>query len=244
MPISGYPPPPDGVDNNGSSSRGWGAGWPACQKNKQVWIYLSNTVGLEVRQEIAELTRYLLNETLRRGYHIRDIDSAGFVCRAIANTLIPSNHSWGLAVDINWRSNPMGTHTTDIPRWMVDLMWSYKFYWGGWYGSPDPMHFEFVGTPFDAVKQTQKARKEFAMTQPVEADLVKRQEDALAEAWAVLVALRDGVKAPKAGNHPGGFTQLQFQLDRIEDKLDKLLAQGTTARLEGDIRLVPVPPTT
>jgi D-alanyl-D-alanine carboxypeptidase len=250
MPISGYPPPPDGINNNASSARGWGPGWPLCQEPKQRWINLSNGVALQVRFEISELTNLTLNECLRRGYLIRDPDSAGYVCRAIANTLIPSNHSWGLAFDINWRDNPMSTHTTNIPRWMVELMWSFRFYWGGWYNDPDPMHFEFIGTPADAVKYTAAARKAYTMTQPhPEVDLVKKQEDALAEVWAVLVALRDGVKAPKAGNYPGGFTQLQFQLDRIEDKLDQLLARPTGATVEvspssvgveGSLRFVPI----
>lgn len=161
MPIAGFPSPPTGVDNNGSQNRGWGTGWPVCQSAKQTWITLANGVRLQVRREVAELARTLLNECLRRGYQIRDDDSAGFVCRAVTGTPIPSNHSWGLAIDLNWRDNPMGTTTTDFPRWMVELFWSYRWYWGGWYQNEDPMHLEYVGTPAQAIVDTARAKAQF-----------------------------------------------------------------------------------
>ncbi len=88
-----------------------------------------------------------------------------------------SNHSWGLASDINTVENPMRTYfmqngrtacstpmLTDMPRWVVQTAEKWGLYWGG-YGwssgcwSPtqakssvtrDPMHFEFNGTPAQA----------------------------------------------------------------------------------------------
>lgn len=158
MPITGFPAPPGGVSNNNASGRGWGPGWPACQTDKLLTITLANGVRLTVRREISTLVRLLLNEALRRGYVIRRADSGGFNCRAITGTLIPSNHSWGLAVDLNWQLNPMGTHQTNMPTWLVSLMWEFGFYWGGWYASPDPMHYEYVGTPAQAAVHTSRAR--------------------------------------------------------------------------------------
>ncbi len=61
MPIAGFPSPPAGVDNNGSQNRGGGTGWPVCQSAKQTWITLANGVRLQVRREVAELARTLLN---------------------------------------------------------------------------------------------------------------------------------------------------------------------------------------
>jgi hypothetical protein len=88
-----------------------------------------------------------------------------------------SNHSYGLATDINVSQNPMKTYygingasacatpiQTDMPQWMVQTAEKWGLYWGG-YGwssgclspsqfktsvSRDTMHFEFNGTPQQA----------------------------------------------------------------------------------------------
>lgn len=234
MPITGYPEPPSGVNNNTSVAL-WGPGWPACQDNRQTWIYLTNGVGLRVRKEIADLVRRLLNECLRRGYWIRDPDSAGFVCRAIAHTLIPSNHSWGLAVDINWQSNPQGTHTTNIPVWMVQLMWSYHFYWGGWYDDPDPMHFEYVGTPTQAAADAARALKTFGGTQVAEkVELVDATNNALSEVWNAEKAMRDGKPVDANKTYPGGPHWLVEKTKALEVKINDLNAKVTTLTTKVD----------
>jgi len=159
-----YPPAPVGVEVNNASARGWGSGWPACQTSKQLTFSLANGVRLTMRREVAELTRLLLNECVRRGYPIYGNQTGGFNCRAIAGTTIPSNHSWGLAVDVNWNQNPMSNPMrTNIPPWMVSLMWAYGFFWGGWYsGAKDPMHFEFIKTPSAAGTLTTALKRALA----------------------------------------------------------------------------------
>jgi len=89
-------------------------------------------------------------------------------CRAIAGTRTASNHSWGVAVDLNWSLNPYRRPmTTNIPGWMVTLWNRYGFAWGGHYrGTPDPMHFEFMGTPQDADAMTALAIQELTGEQP------------------------------------------------------------------------------
>jgi hypothetical protein len=159
-----YPPPPTGVVVNNASARGWGSGWPACQTSKQVTITITGGARITVRREISELTRLLLNECVRRGYKIFGNQSGGYNCRAIAGTTIPSNHSWGLAGDVNWNQNPMSSPMqTNIPPWMVSFMWAYGFFWGGWYtGTKDPMHFEFIKTPTAAATLTTALKKALA----------------------------------------------------------------------------------
>lgn len=65
---------------------------------------------------------------------------------------VKSNHSWGLAVDVNATQNPMGggrhgQFPADFGKRIAHL----GVKWGGDYMSrTDPMHFEFVGTPAEA----------------------------------------------------------------------------------------------
>ena len=75
-----------------------------------------------------------------------------------------SNHSWGLAIDINAPENPFGGVSHAIPEEMGNFWESWGFRWGGHYEtSQDWMHFEFMGTPEDALTLTEKARGEFDM---------------------------------------------------------------------------------
>ena len=149
----------------------WGSGWPNCQTSKiDTRFGVDTTYGRTrfpggVRVEIAELVTRLVKETDMRGYRFgRPNDASygcwGFACRPIRGSNSPSNHSWGLAVDINAPTNPMGsTLITDMPGWMPDLWNAYGFRWGGDYKNrPDAMHYEFLGTVADAQRLTGVAR--------------------------------------------------------------------------------------
>jgi D-alanyl-D-alanine carboxypeptidase len=160
-----YPKRPAGVVIGGAQNRGWGPGWPHCQGDKIRTVELKSGVKLRVRTEVSELVRLLLNECERRGYRFHGEQTGGFNCRQIFKkgkpTGRPSNHSWGLAVDLNWKLNPWQSPLkTNIPPWMVQLMWAYGFFWGGWYnGDKDAMHFEFVKTPKEASRLTVALKK-------------------------------------------------------------------------------------
>ena len=134
-----------------AASRGWGPGWPTDNSSKMTTVRAGG-VALSVRSEIAALVEWLVNETTARGYGLRHGECWGFANRAIRGTDRPSNHSWGLAVDINAPANPMTDKlVTDMPGWMVELWTSKSFRWGGNYtGRKDAMHYEFMGTPDDA----------------------------------------------------------------------------------------------
>lgn len=149
-----------------AAQRGWGAGWPSCAgaKTAGTAVVTAERSGtrLSVHRRIARLVSLLVDETERRGYALRPGQCGGYNCRPIGGTNSPSNHSWGLAVDINWADNPMRRPlTTNIPTWMVDLWGRYGFAWGGHYtGTPDPMHFEFMGSPTDADQMTAAALRD------------------------------------------------------------------------------------
>jgi len=79
-------------------------------------------------------------------------DEWGYASRPIRGSRRPSNHSWGLAVDLNAQDWPMGQSRNNPPQWLVDIMATHGFSWGGKWSRPDPMHFEWMGTPSDADK--------------------------------------------------------------------------------------------
>lgn len=150
-------------------AKGWGPGWPHDNSDKMVNIK-ANKSGkrVNVHRRIGRLSDILLDEIERRGHQIRML--GGYNNRQIFKngkpTGRPSNHSWGLAIDLNWDKNPEtrdGKVHTDVPEWMQDLFNRFGFAWGGDYrsgGHRDPMHFEFMGSPADADKMTAKAVKE------------------------------------------------------------------------------------
>jgi hypothetical protein len=54
-----------------------------------------------------------------------------------------SMHAWGLAVDLNAVTNPMGAPSKQDPR-MVAVFESWGFRWGGRWDPPDAHHFELA----------------------------------------------------------------------------------------------------
>lgn len=133
-----------------ANQRGWGPGWPTDRRQDMARV-TSHGVTVLVHKLIAPLVAELLDETVEGGYQLRPDECWGYASRPIRGTNTPSNHSWGLAVDLNSRTNPMGsTLVTDMPPWMTQLWKSRGFRWGGDYsGRKDAMHFEFMGTPAD-----------------------------------------------------------------------------------------------
>ncbi len=149
-----------------ASNKGWGSGWPACggMAGKIVKLNMNRSgtsIAGGIHQGIAQLFGLIGNEVERRGYMFHSGWCWGSSCRQIAGTNTPSNHSWGLAVDINAPTNPYtssGQH--DIPDWAFALFRQYGFGVGADYsGKKDWMHVEFMGTPGDAAIMTALAAK-------------------------------------------------------------------------------------
>ena len=168
-PLSEYPSAPQ-VVRRPADARGWGSGWPDCQRDRLVTLAREDGLRIPVHEAISQLVAILIDETERRGYDVRAGQSWGFACRPIRGTSsTPSNHSWGLAVDINAPSNPMrADFVCDQPTWMPSLWWGYGLFWGGWYRSiKDPMHYEFLGTPRDLREATRRAKGELGRAEAV-----------------------------------------------------------------------------
>lgn len=144
-------------------ARGWGdpgtpgtASATAYRKAHIVTIDVGG-IRLSVRREVAPLFAGFIAEIVKQGYDLtRRADDWGYVCRYIRGyeeQKILSNHSWGLAIDLNAADHPLGQRGTGVPRFVVEAAYDHGLYWGGDYKTrPDEMHFEYLGTPQDAAR--------------------------------------------------------------------------------------------
>ena len=85
-----------------------------------------------------------LREIVERGLadKIHPGEYAGcYYPRFIAGTTQLSNHSFGLALDLNVPGNQRGT-VGEMDRTVVSIFESWGFTWGGHWRYTDPMHFE------------------------------------------------------------------------------------------------------
>ena len=84
-----------------------------------------------------------------RFYPVRPRETFGFTARTIGGRRAMSLHTFGIAVDINSRSNPYrgdNVLVTDMPDWFVQAWKDAGFCWGGdWQSVKDPMHFSWKG---------------------------------------------------------------------------------------------------
>lgn len=151
--------PHAGANRNNAKARGWGSGWPNCSPGKMA-VAKGGGVSVRVRAELVPLVEILLDATVALGYKLKAGTTGGYNCRPIAGTSTPSNHSWGLAIDLNWSDNPMQrTFKTDIPPRVVAMWEALGFYWGGRYQkTPDTMHMEFLYRPDDVPALVVKAK--------------------------------------------------------------------------------------
>lgn len=150
----------------------WGPGWPTDNRSKMITVVAGKGgVRLPVRKEIGPLVAALVGDLERaRGRPFRIDWSWGYANRAIAGTTTPSNHSWGLAVDLDAPENPYlpaAVHRqahplrktfpggrvlrSTMPEDVEAIANRWGFGWGGRYTTrPDPMHFEYMGSTDDA----------------------------------------------------------------------------------------------
>jgi hypothetical protein len=186
--------------------KGWGNGWPQNIAGDMMRVK-ADTSGtrINVHKRIAALVDILLDETERRGYRLDPATCGGYVNRPIKGTKKASNHSWGLAVDLNWQKNPEswdGAVHTNLPSWLPPLWGRYGFAWGGNYHGThkDPMHLEFMGSPADAADMLAKARSDLGHQPAGPEKYPVRPGDTLS-----LIAKRQ--------NTPGGW-QAIYQLNK------------------------------
>jgi D-alanyl-D-alanine carboxypeptidase len=124
---------------------------------------------IPVHAVLAPIVVRCLRETVALGYRLDEIaDEGAYACRPMVTasgdwTSTPSNHSWGLALDLNWQRNPMSTRrlVTDLPPRVVRLWEEWGFNWGGrWMANggrlADAMHFEYALTKRTAARDVRR----------------------------------------------------------------------------------------
>lgn len=121
-------------------------------------ISLNGQGKVSVRPAITEAVKALNSSLIAFNYVTRAHDTGAFNCRPIASSGLPSLHSYGIALDINWQTNPFQRKLkTDMPREMVNAILAIRtnngrqvWGWGGNYsGNKDAMHYEIVCSPRD-----------------------------------------------------------------------------------------------
>jgi hypothetical protein len=207
-----------------------------------------NRIRLSVRREIATLvSRLVTHLELASNHHYSRNMSGGYNCRPIAGTSTPSNHSWGLAVDLDSSLNPQMSRAahaarghrypggrvlvSNMPQNAAAIGARYGFGWGGHYVSkPDPMHFEFVGRPSDAAHLTRTT--EVNDVGKLEGHQSTQLSNADRRTRAILELLRDEGSNATIGRRTREMTILLRSLAGTDDEeeLKKMLASGTDVR--------------
>jgi len=95
----------------------------------------------QVNKNVADNFQNLINHLDMAGYKINDM--GGYNNRKIAGTDVMSAHAQGAALDINEKTNPMGSKLiTDMPENIGTIAGNLGLGWGGnWQSKKDAMHF-------------------------------------------------------------------------------------------------------
>jgi|CXWL01.1.fsa_nt_gi hypothetical protein len=109
------------------------------------WDRSKSASGIRCHKLVAPLLEAVFTEIVQRGLQ-KSVKTygGGYTWRMKRGQAKPSTHSWGIAIDLNARTNAMGT-AGDMDPALVALFEGYGFTWGGrWSGAnKDPMHFQY-----------------------------------------------------------------------------------------------------
>lgn len=137
------------------------AAWaPACDPSLMATVELVQGVRVECRAAVASAVKALGRVLEAHNYPARAGDTGGYNCRPITAGSGHSLHAYGIALDLNWNTNPYRSDNvlvTDMPRVMVTNILRIRtngrhqvWGWGGNYRSvKDAMHYEIVCAPAD-----------------------------------------------------------------------------------------------
>jgi hypothetical protein len=133
---------------------------PACDVSKLRSVELVQGVRVQCHQQAVTAVQALGRVLEAHNYHVRTGDTGGYNCRQITNGAGHSLHAFGIALDINWNTNPFrkdNVLVTDMTRAMVTNILRIRtnngqqvWGWGGDFRNvKDAMHYEIVCAPAD-----------------------------------------------------------------------------------------------
>jgi hypothetical protein len=110
-----------------------------------------------VRRSIIEAVKALNSCLITWNYKTIYAQTGAMACRKKVSGNGWSNHSYGVAIDLNWQLNPYGGSRHHIPSNLAAAICRIRtnngkqvWNWGGyWRGTKDWMHFDIVCTPAD-----------------------------------------------------------------------------------------------
>ena len=109
------------------------------------WNMALSAKSLRCHKLVAPLYEAVFLDVLNKGlWGSIKSTAGGYNWRMKRNQSKPSTHTWGIAFDLNDRTNAMGT-AGDMDPALVAVFESHGFVWGGrWSGTyKDPMHFQY-----------------------------------------------------------------------------------------------------
>jgi len=131
---------------------------PPCNSSGFVTITLHGGGRVTVDPRMVEAVNRLNDILVDWDYRTRASDTGAYNCRQITGGSGYSLHAYGIALDLNWSSNPYGPNLiTDMPQGMVDAITGLRtnngcrvWEWGGsWSNNKDAMHYEADCSPAD-----------------------------------------------------------------------------------------------
>lgn len=144
-----------------AQDRGWGPSYPSHCAEARAKCETVEAAGCSwiVRSEVAGLIVALVTAWHRTVEALDPAQCWSLACRAVRGGTAPSNHSWGLAVDLNSAKHPRlarGTFSASQVRAIRALLARPEFRnfrWGGDFSPEkiDEHHVEYLGTPADAI---------------------------------------------------------------------------------------------
>lgn len=218
-----------------AADRGWGDPDSPNYRDNIVGV-TAGGVTVWLHRQVADVFRYL-NTMLARTYNLAGYaDDWGYCNRDIrGHPGVKSNHAWGLAEDGDASVNPMTTDLAahhEFVRQVIDPIlapFGGRLVWGGEYASPrkDYMHFEYVGTPKQAIADSATARRLLAALTPEDDTVTPEDRVAIATLAAqqvldkllhggpggtALVATHEDMKTllrgTSDGKHPANLTTI------------------------------------
>jgi D-alanyl-D-alanine carboxypeptidase len=198
-----------------SQMRSWWS--PACNSGGMDTISFGDW-GARITVDSDTIPIWRAIEAIFKKYHygIRRSDTGAYNCRQITGGSGYSLHAYGIAVDINWQSNPYSSRLiTNFPAGAIREIEALRaagqpvIRWGGRYSSyKDAMHFEVIVPPSIARQFRYAAQEDLSI---VDAATRRYLDTQFEEIDAKFTRRKEAEDADRQ------------RAQRIEDKLDRLL---------------------